>query len=163
MDSASVNIGKHNSIKTRIEGKYSPVYTLGCPCHFIHNATHHATKSLEASCGFDVEGTVVDVFYYFDHSTKRKGELQDFATFCNVESCKILKYVSTRWLSLQASVERILKQYRPLCSYFLSQDPKLSDNRLNRLQKCFSNPMTEIYLLFFQSILSIFGSISFRH
>ena len=145
VDSASVNIGKHNSIKTRIEGKYSPVYTLGCPCHFIHNAAHHATKSLEASCGFDVEGTVVDVFYYFDHSTKRKGELRDFATFCIVESRKILKHVSTRWLSLQASVLHILKQYRPLRSYFLSQDP---DNCLNRLQKCFSNLMTEIYLCF---------------
>ena len=61
---------------------------------------------------------------------------------------------------MQASVERILKQYRPLCSYFLSQDPKLSDNRLNRLQKCFSNPMTEIYLLFFQSVLSIFTNVN---
>lgn len=98
VDSTSVNIGRHNSIKSRLEVKNPSVYTLGCPCHFIHNAAHTASKKLLAACRFDVEELAVDIYYYFDHSTKRKGELQDYACFCDVTYRKVLKYVSTRWL-----------------------------------------------------------------
>lgn len=88
VDSTSVNVGRHNSIKTRLEAKSPAFYTLGCPCHFIHNAAHKAAKKLELASGFDVEELAVDVFYYFDHSTKRKGELREFAQFCDSESRK---------------------------------------------------------------------------
>ena len=81
VDSTSVNVGRHNSIKTRLEAKNPALYTLGCPCHFIHNAAHKAAKQLEAASGFDVEEMAVDVFYYFDYSTKRKGQLREFAQF----------------------------------------------------------------------------------
>lgn len=58
----------------------------------------------------------------------------------------MLKYVSTRWLSLQSSVERILTQYPALRSYFLSQDESESDRRLSRLQALFNDSMTEACL-----------------
>ena len=160
VDSTSVNVGRHNSIKTRLEAKNPALFTLGCPCHFIHNAAHKAAKQLEAASGFDVEEIAVDVFYYFDHSTKRKGQLREFAQFCDIESRKMLKYVSTRWLSLQSSVERILKQYPALRSYFLSQDNDESDRRLSRLQALFSDPMTEVYLLFYDSVMPVFTRIN---
>ena len=99
-------------------------------------------------------------FFYFDHSTKRKGELREFAQFCDIESRKMLKYVSTRWLSLQSSVERILKQYPALCSYFLSQNENESDRCLSRLQALFNDPMTEVYLLFYQSVMPVFTRIN---
>ena len=120
--STSVNVGRHNSIKTSFEAKNPSLYTRGCPCHFLHNAAHKGAKELELASGFDVEEVAVDVFYYFDHSTKRKGELQGFTQFCNIESWNILKYISTPWLSLQTSVEHILKQYVALRSYYLPQD-----------------------------------------
>ena len=66
-----MNIGRHNSIKSRLELKNPSVYTLGCPCNFIHNAAHKATK-LGVASGFDVEELAVDIYYYFDHSTKRE-------------------------------------------------------------------------------------------
>ena len=158
VNSTSVNVGRHNSIKTRLETKNPAIYTLGCPCHFIHNSAHKAAKQLEATCGFDVEEAAVDIFYFFDHSTKRKGQLREFAQFCDIEYRKMLKYVSTRWLSLQTSVERILKQYPALRSYFLSQDESESDRRLSRLQALFRDPMSEAYLLFFNSVMPVFTS-----
>ena len=66
----------------------------------------------------------------------------------------MLKYV--RWLSLQSSVERILKQYSALRSYFLSQAENKSDYHLPRLQMLFSDPMTEAYRLFYQSVMPVF-------
>ena len=49
------------------------------------------------------------------------------------------------------AIERCLKQYPSLKAYFMSEDE--STARFQRLKKWFENPMTEIYLLFFQSIL----------
>ena len=64
---------------------------------------------------------LIDTFYYFDKSTKRKNELASYCTLCDVEVRKVLKHVSTRWLSLELVVSRILQQYPALRSYFLSQ------------------------------------------
>ena len=50
----------------------------------------------------------------------------------------------------------MLKQYSALRSYFLSQDENESDCRLSRLQGLFNDPMTEVNLLFYQSVLPVF-------
>jgi len=84
----------------------------------------------------------VDLYYYFDKSTKRKSELagiymlaivlkekfnlplhllSEFSDFCDVTYGKIVHHISVRWLSLQAAVDRALKQYPALCSMFLSK------------------------------------------
>ena len=63
---------------------------------------------------------MIDIFYHFDKSTKRKAELDDYCTFCNVEFRQVLKHVSTRWLSLELAVTQTLQQYPALRSYFLS-------------------------------------------
>lgn len=53
----------------------------------------------------------VDLFYWFDKSTKRKSTLADFCVFCDVTYAAVIKHVSTRWLSLATAVERSLKLY----------------------------------------------------
>lgn len=49
------------------------------------------------------------------------------------------------------AIDRCLKQYRSLKSYFLSEDE--TEARFQRIKKLFEDPMTEIHLLFIQSIL----------
>ena len=96
----------------------------------------------------------MDVFFWFDKSSKRKNLLREYCCFCDIEYQNIVKHVSTRWLSLQRAVERVLKQFNSLRSYFLSES--CSEARFARLSTTFSNPMTEVYLLFFQSVLHLF-------
>jgi hypothetical protein len=40
VDNASVNMGKRNSIKSRVLVKNPDVYFVGCSCHMTHNAAH---------------------------------------------------------------------------------------------------------------------------
>jgi hypothetical protein len=40
--------------------------------------------------------------------------------FCNIEVRKVLKHVSTRWLTLHKCLERVLNLWEGLSSYFLS-------------------------------------------
>ena len=56
-------------------------------------------------CGFDVEELTIDLFYWFDKSTKRKNGLRDYCKFCDQEYRAVVKHVSTQWLSLELAVQ----------------------------------------------------------
>lgn len=71
--------------------------------------------------GFNVEEMAIDLFYWFDKSTKRKVALVEYCTFCDIAYRQVLKHVNTRWLSLETAVSRILQQYEGLKSFFLSE------------------------------------------
>ena len=117
LDNASVNLGKSNSIRTRVLQKNPAVYFNGCPCHIVHNTSRAASSNFEDKTGFDVEDFLVDLYNCFDHSTKRKNALLEYTMFCDQEYRKILKHLSTRWLSLETAVSRALLQYPSLKSY----------------------------------------------
>ena len=70
VDNTSVNIGTRNSLKTRIVGRNSAIYFNGCPCHVVHNAAQKGGMAFARCCGFDAEELAVDLYYWFDKSTK---------------------------------------------------------------------------------------------
>ena len=124
----------------------------------IHNVASRASDALQQVSGFDVEDLCVDVFYWFDKSTKRKGVLKEFCAFCDSTYHEVVRYVSVRWLSLETAVYRILELYVSLQSYFKSENE--SQARFCRLSAAFEDPMTEVYLLFYESVLPTFTHIN---
>lgn len=158
VDNTNVNMGRRNSIRTRVHQENESVYFVGCPCHMVHNTVCKASEVFEVETGFDVEDMLVDLYYWFDKSTKRKNELSDFCDFCNMQYRQVVKHVSTRWLSLEYAVDRTLLQYPGLKSYFLSSDE--SQARFQRLKQHFEDPTTEIYLMFFQAIFPVFTTLN---
>ena len=119
-----------------------------------------AAETFTQNTRFDVEDMMIDIFYHFDKSTKRKAELAEYCEFCNVEFRQVLKHVSTRWLSLELVVTWTLQQYPALKSYFLSQSDGNSNARVDRLKAVYSEPMSEVYLLFYQAALQPFIKIN---
>ena len=81
-------------------------------------------------------------------------QLELFCQFRDQEYKRIIKYISTRWLSLEAAVGCALRLLPSLTSYFLSQEDK--SPRFERLREHFENPMLEAYLLFYQFSLKVF-------
>ena len=73
--------------------------------------------------------------------------------FCDTEYEAVVKYVSVRWLCLERCLDRELRKYHALKSYFLSELE--SDNRFKRLNESFQRPMSEICLMFFQSAIAL--------
>ena len=47
VDNTRVNIGRHNSIMTRVRGVNPSVYFMGCPCHIAHNVASAAADATE--------------------------------------------------------------------------------------------------------------------
>ena len=114
------NVGRRNSIPTRVHQENEFIYFVGCPCHMVHNTAHKAAEVFQRETGFDVEDMLVDLYYWFDKSTKRKNELYEFCDFLNIEYRQVVKHVSTCWLSLEYAVDQTLQQYSGLKSYFVS-------------------------------------------
>ena len=142
IDNTSVNIGTRNSLKTRIVQRNSAIYFSGCPCHVLHNAAQKCGTAFARCCGFDAEEFAVDLYYWFDKSTKRKNELKSYNEFCNQEYRSMIKHVSTCWLTLELAIERSLKQYPGLKSNFLPEDE--SQARFSRLQTVFGDPIYDL-------------------
>lgn len=44
VDNTSVNLGRRNSIMTRVLKKNSAIYFMGCPCHILHNMASKAAE-----------------------------------------------------------------------------------------------------------------------
>jgi len=78
--------------------------------------------------------------------------------FCGQEYTKILKHVSTEWLSLERCVQHTLEKYSELKSYFLSEE--FADQRFTRLRDAFTNPLTEVALLFMHSSIPLFNNFN---
>ncbi|CAB4025763.1 methyltransferase 15 [Paramuricea clavata] len=75
VDNTSVNVGRHNSIKTRVEDANDTVYFMGCPCHILHNTAFYGGKAFEEIVNFSADDLCVDILYWFEHSSKRKNLL----------------------------------------------------------------------------------------
>ena len=44
VDNTSVNMGKCNSIRTRVQQHNPNAYFMGCPCHVVHNMSMKASS-----------------------------------------------------------------------------------------------------------------------
>ncbi|XP_044015774.1 uncharacterized protein LOC122857590 [Aphidius gifuensis] len=130
-----------NKINTNLVG-------VGCPAHVLHNAIEHALGQFGL---YDIDSIVLKIHNYFKIYTVRISELQEFCEFVDITFRDLLYHSKTRWLSLMPCVHRMLQMFPALKSYFLSQDepPKI-------LAKFFEDDISECYLFFVHSIMSVF-------
>ena len=117
-DNTNSMIGKRKSLLKRITNVQGnqKTFDVGCPCHLAHLCAGKGAKELSVN----VEDFVIDLYYHFRRSAKRKAQLREYIEFNNNAMRKIIKHVSTKWLSLGKSLEGTLKQWDSLESYFIS-------------------------------------------
>lgn len=120
---------------------------LGCNAHIVHNCAKAAFDSMP----IDIEVLVTKIFGYFHIYTVRVERLKDFCDFVGQEYKQILGYANVRWLSLLPALERILKLYPVLKSFFMSENqcPKV-------LKQFFDRSDTELWISFAHSQAFLF-------
>ena len=141
-DGANIMLGKRNSVLSRLRSKHGNIVSLHCNCHI---AAKYACKVLPDN----LEELTTDVYNYFQKSPIRIREFEQFQIFVESKPHKLLKACQTRWLSLEACVNRLLEQYQALISYFRSTEDKQAivrrvnnvlDSHLQRHTCCFFPP-----------------------
>ena len=97
----------------------------------------------------NIDQLFIDIFYYFHHSSKRKQQFVNlWYSLFTTEPEVILKDCPTRWLSLLKCVDRYLRQYDGLKSFFLSCEEAETAKVCSILSRL-ENPLTKSLLHFF--------------
>ena len=89
----------------------------------------------------------------FPEEPRRLRQIEEFQSFVECKPHKLLKACQTRWLSLEACVNRHIEQYEALLSYFRRTEDKQAVVR--RVKSVLEKPLTKSYLLFLCSALPI--------
>ena len=107
-------IGKNNSIASRFLEKNENVFIAGCRCHLAHIAASNAHDDFCEYISLNVEDVMVDLFYWFDKSAKRKGKRKEYFECCDQEYQSVLKHLSVRWLPLETCISRTTLKFTSL-------------------------------------------------
>lgn len=158
IDNTNSNIGAKNSIKSRVTQGNPSIYFVGCPCHIIHNAAQKSAEAFLMHLWIWRWRMLHWPLFWFDKSTKWKGMLDKYATFCDTPFRGFIKHINVRWLSFENAVERILQMFLASSSYFRSVE--MTEARFVCLRQLYEDPMFEIQLLFFQAVLPVFTTFN---
>ena len=96
LDNTNANIGKKNSIKSRIHEKKASCFIADCNCHLSHLAADRGDSAYSAVAGVDCQDHQVDLYYFFYGSTRPKDILTEYVEFVGLESENIVQYVQPR-------------------------------------------------------------------
>ena len=144
-DSASVMVGKRNSVLSRLTQKQPDVFSLGCVCHLAALCAAAGLKVLPLS----IDDLLIDI-YHFKHSSKRCAEfgmvLKDFAGIAPV---RVFKHCLTRWLSLERALSRLLLLWPALFAYFDREAERTTDKAcVQRVVLSLTKVETKLYCHF---------------
>ena len=96
LDNTNSNIGVHNSIKQKALLKNPNIFVSGWQCHILHNAASKANTAFSEISKFDVEDHLVDIYYWYNKSSKCKSCLFEYYMFCDQDYEEVICNVSTR-------------------------------------------------------------------
>ena len=144
-DTANVMVGARNSVLSRIKLKQPNVFSLGCLCHLAALCAAAGLKNLPIS----VDDLLIEIYYNFKYSAKRVQEYSDILTeFSEIEPLRIIKHCTTRWLSLERCLKRLLDQWPALYAYFDREADSISrstgNSRVQRILNQLHNPMVKL-------------------
>lgn len=114
VDNANAMIGCGNLIASHCKTKNQSIFLFGCPYQLAHLAATAQNDSFTEIIDVNVEDVLIDQYYWFDKSSKRKGKLAEYFEFCDQEYQQVLKHVTCCWLSLERCIERALKKFPSL-------------------------------------------------
>ena len=86
----------------------------GCTVHIVHDCLQHAMDTLPIC----MESIVVKIYKFFYIYTVSDSELKEFRDFADVEYKQLLQQENTKFLWLLPSLERVLRMFEALKSYF---------------------------------------------
>ena len=163
-DSPNVMRGQHKGVIVKLKEEAPQLIDFGgCSLHHIHNAVSYACESL----GSEAEYFADDIFLFFKYRTSLYHKYQLIQQLLDLEEHKILRYVSSRWMSLLPVTSRLIEQWDALVAFFTDYIPKhhsdvAKQDRTLRIVKNLQNPIILLKLSFLTCNLPMFNKFEKR-
>ncbi|XP_053597692.1 uncharacterized protein LOC128668556 [Microplitis demolitor] len=142
-DNASVMVGKYNSFKTHLIKRLSHLMTLPCICHSLALIAKEACSAIPE----EIQSFISKIPTFINSSPKRLANFNIFQRPFEDHPSKLLRFASTRWLSRQIAITRILDNWENLRIFSTDQVVEKVASAVDLLA-IMNNPMTKVYLLF---------------
>ena len=130
------------------------------PYSIAHNAASKPTKAfVKVADKFDVEELLVDIYFHFGYSSKRKNLFVEFCELCDQQYCKIINFHSVQWPGMSTCIERVLRLLPSLKNCFETLDPAM-ENRVeikSRITLRKKSPYSELFWSAFFPDFPAFG------
>lgn len=139
-DGPNVNKTVFKLVNEKIkEIRQKPLIYIGtCNIHIIHNSF---IKGLEVF-GMKASDFVIAVYYFFQGWPTRKTDYQKIQCAEGVPNHSFIKHATTRWLTIEQAISRVIEQWPALKKYFLNYLPKhgsesvLKGNHYRTIKSC---------------------------
>ncbi|XP_043270179.1 uncharacterized protein [Venturia canescens] len=135
-------MGSISGVQARFKQIIPNLFVLGCVCHSFNLCSSAAAQKLPRS----LEDMIRSIYNYFAHSSNRVSKLQEFQAFVELKPHKMFRPSQTRWLSLQAAVDRVLENWTALTLFFTNE---CFEDNLQSVQNILGQLQTPIYKVYF--------------
>ena len=106
--------GKEVGVGKRLQDSFTHIVNFKDLSHLFNNFFKKAIKAFPTT----IIDIITEISSYFHHSTQRCSMLKEIQIKLQMKPLEILHMVKTRWLSLRASLDRILEVWPALKEYF---------------------------------------------
>ena len=108
-----------------------------------------------------IDDLLIDIYYHFKHSAKRYTEfITIHEGFSDILPLRVLKHCTTRWLSLERCVRRMLDQWSALYAYFDREAENDRSTRVQRIATHLRNPEVKLLCHFVSYAMKGFNKFS---
>ncbi|CAG9814695.1 unnamed protein product [Phaedon cochleariae] len=125
----------------------------------VHSVTGESLFAAAQKLTKSVEQFARDLYSYLSHSSKRIAHLQECQIFSNEKPHKMLYPSQTRWLSLKAVVEIILKHWNSLRLFFQREALEGNLPSARAILNALNNQEYKIYFLFLSFVLELITKV----
>lgn len=140
--------------KKKMMDLYPGLLDVGeCVLHKVHNSFAYGLNVF----GADVESLIVDIYYFFKRSALQSEKVRELQVKLGLPEHVFLRHVSSRWLTLETSIARIIEQFTVLKEFFKNKtQSRCESNRLANIKQAFADKSLFPKLLFLQNVSKIF-------
>jgi hypothetical protein len=109
-DGVSAFQGKRTGVIVQIKRNFAPFPTI---IHYHAHKINLAVKTLSQLPMVNAVEELMRISHaYFSHSPKKYNEYKTFASTIDTKGLKLIKNVTTRWLSLLEPIKRIMSEFQ---------------------------------------------------
>ena len=150
-------VGVRNSVLSCLREKQPDIFSLACVCHLSALAAAAGLKTLPLS----MDNLLIDIYYHFKHSSKRWQEFADvLKDFEDIIPLRVLKHCTTRWLSLQRAIKRLIELWPALHAYFDRESESSRNERVRRVATLLASVETKLFVNFVAFVLRPLNSFN---